>query len=219
MNKKCFAPSIMCVDLANLNIELAKLEEAGADLIHIDIMDGYFVPNISLSKNDINAIVKNTKVAYDFHLMVEKPLTYLKYLEDFKPEIIYFHIESSDDPLKVVEKIKSIGARVGVAINPETEFSQLEPINELVDDLLIMTVHPGFSGSTYLVEMDDKILQIKEAIKIQNLDIRMHIDGAISEQKIRQHAANGVEGFVLGTKTLFFKDETYSQILNRIKNY
>ncbi|GAA5112097.1 ribulose-phosphate 3-epimerase [Orbus sasakiae] len=211
-----FCPSLMCIDFARLPEELKTLEEAGADMFHIDVMDGNFVPNFALGTEDIKAVRKLSTIPYDVHLMVTNPTPYIEKFADLGCEIIYVHVETSAHIHRTLTQIKATGKKVGLAINPGTPLAMLEEVIDLVDVVLIMSVNPGFAGQPFIPQSIDKIQRLHQLIKEKGLATTIAIDGAISPEIVKKLAPY-VEYFVLGTAGLFRKDKTYRQAIDDLR--
>lgn len=216
MKNKFFCPSMMCADFLHLEDEIKQLNDANVDVFHMDIMDGNFVPNFALGTEDLKAVRASTDKTMDVHLMISNPGKYIDLFSDLGADIIYIHPEADLHPISTLNKIKANGKKVGLAIDPETSLESFKYLLDIVDYLLVMTVSPGFAGQSYLDFVTDKL---KEIIKIQkDYHFRVVVDGAISPERIAELGKIGVEGFVLGTSTLFNKDKTYSEIIEQVKN-
>ena len=206
--------SILSADSTQLGNEIKKVEQAGVDLIHIDVMDGHFVPNITMGPFIVEGIKKITKVPLDIHLMIENPN---KYVESFtqkteKNDILTFHIEATDDPLSVINLIKDRGIKAGVAINPDTHERTVEKLLESIDILLVMTVYPGFSGQAFKKYVCDKLKKLREMAP-ENLDIE--VDGGIKPETIPDAASAGANVFAAAT-AIFAKDD-YKEAIEELR--
>lgn len=216
MERVILCPSMMCADFDNLGDEVKKLNEAGADIFHIDVMDGNFVPNYGMGPQDIKAIRRNTESEIDVHLMTNKSSEYLELFKDLGVNIVYVHSENDPHISRTLNKIKTLGMKVGLAINPGTSVETIEPLFNLVDILLVMTVNPGFAGQDYLYFVDDKI---KKLSSLKNkYGYKIFVDGAISPERIKNLKNFGVEGFILGTSSLFGKEKTYKEIFEKLRS-
>jgi ribulose-phosphate 3-epimerase len=205
----------MCSDFDNLKREVKELDLAGADIFHIDIMDGNFVPNFGMGLQDIKTIRQNTEKLVDVHLMISNPVDYVEMFADLGADIIYIHPESDIQTTRTLEKIKNKGKKVGIAINPGTSISQVEELLTLTDYMMVMTVNPGFSGQKYLSFVDEKIEKLIHLKDKYNYKIL--IDGAVSEDVMKNLSTRGVDGFVLGTSSLFGKQKSYKELFNSFK--
>lgn len=216
MSNKFFCPSMMCADFTNLKSEMGRLNDADADVFHMDIMDGNFVPNFALGLEDLKAVRANTAKLMDVHLMISNPGNYIDLFADLGADIIYIHPEADPYPISTLNKIKAKGKKCGLALDPETSVESVKELFNVIDYLLVMTVSPGFAGQSYLDFVTDKI---KDIVKYsQDYSFKIVVDGAISPEKISELGKIGVEGFVLGTSALFNKDKPYKEIISSLKN-
>ncbi|MHC9532163.1 ribulose-phosphate 3-epimerase [Dellaglioa sp. L3N] len=216
MSKKILCPSMMCADFTKLTSEVNSLEDSGIDIFHMDIMDGSFVSNMALGIQDFKAIRSLTSKKIDAHLMVQNPKNFINLFADLGADIIYIHPEADQIPTATIKQITDLGVSPGIAINPGTSLSSIEPLLSMVDYVLIMTVNPGFAGQTYIDFVDDKL---RELIKSKNkYGYKLIVDGAISPIKVQNLSDLGVDGFVLGTSALFDKQDSYSAIVNQLQN-
>ena len=216
MGNKFFCPSMMCANILNLKGEIERLNNAGVDVFHLDIMDGNFVPNFALGAQDVKAVRASTDKLMDVHLMISDPCKYVDLFSDLGADIIYIHPEADLHPLSTLSRIKANKKKCGLAIDPETSISSVKNLLGMVDYLLVMTVSPGFAGQRYLNFVTEKI---KEIVRIQSdYSFKIVADGAISPEKISELGRIGVEGFVLGTATLFGKEQSYREIIEHVKN-
>ena len=171
------APSILSSDFANLETEIKRLEENGADWVHVDVMDGHFVPNLTIGAPVVKAIKPVTKLPMDVHLMIENPAKYVKDFALAGADIITFHYEATKETtFDVINIIKSYGAKVGISIKPKTPVSAIRPYLDMVDLVLIMTVEPGFGGQKFMEDCADKIIEVKA---YANKDIIVEVDGGV----------------------------------------
>lgn len=210
-------PSLMCANFGHLKKEVEELEKAGVDIFHVDIMDGKFVPNFGMGLQDLELIRRATTKKVDVHLMIDDPGNYVEMFADKGADIIYFHPEADSHPTRTIEKIRKKEKEVGIAINPGTSIETIRELLPLIDYLIIMSVNPGFAGQKYMEVVNDKISRLNTLKNQQNFTFTIMIDGAISEEKIQLLKPLGVEGFVLGTSTLFNKPESYTTIIKRLR--
>lgn len=213
--KHLICPSMMCADVNLLRDEVRRLDTAGADIFHVDIMDGSFVPNYAMGLEDFKCIRMNTEKPVDVHLMVDHPETAVDIFGHAGADIIYVHPEVDRHIAKTLGKIRSMGASAGIALNPGTSVETIRDILSLVDYVLVMTVNPGFAGQKYLDFVNDKIMRLKELQSQYSFTIVA--DGAISPEKIKELTNMGVEGVVLGTSALFGKEKDYETIMSELR--
>ncbi len=197
--KLLVSPSILAADFGNLNDEIKRIDNAGADLIHLDVMDGHFVPNISFGSPIIKVVRNASELVFDAHLMISNPLKYIKSFADAGCEHISFHVESDNDPKEVIDAIKKLGCSVGISLKPNTPVSAILEYIKDVDLVLVMTVEPGFGGQSFMADMCPKIVEIKEKIHQLNLPIHIEVDGGIDEKTVAQVAKAGANMMVAGT--------------------
>ena len=210
------APSILSADLSNLSQQIRLVELAGADWIHCDIMDGHFVPNLTFGPILVNAARKTTKLPLDVHLMIENPD---KYLEDFVnagANSITVHQEAVIHLDRTVNRIKELGVKVGVAINPSTPVDFLKDIVGELDLVLIMSVNPGFGGQKFILNSIKKIKEMVELRKKNNSDLLIEIDGGIDNNTIKDALDSGCDVFVAGSS--IFKSDNISAATVELKN-
>lgn len=206
--------SMMCADYACLRDEVKKLEAAGIDIFHIDIMDGSFVDNFGMGYQDMAYIKRNTKKLTEAHLMVRKPYNYLDILFNLGIDIIYIHPEVDPDPATTIEKIHQHGCIAGIAINPGTSVSVIEELLNTADRVLVLGVNPGHAGRKYQDYVDKKIEKLIKLKQENNFEIYM--DGAVTIERIKQWRSRGVKGFVLGSATLFKGNGNYKKTVETI---
>ncbi len=210
--KKYLSASIMCADLLNMESSIKELEKAGIDYLHIDIMDGVFVPNITLGFDLINAIKKVTDIPLDIHMMVNEPSKFISGLQLGADDIICVHYESDIHIHRTLEMIKNKGCKAGLAINPQTPVENVEDLMEYVDMLLVMTVSPGFAGQKLFKGAERKV---DKACALLNewgyTDTLLQVDGNISLENGAKLSKKGANVFVLGTSSLFLKDKSLIQ--------
>lgn len=213
---RLLCPSMMCADFANLEKEMHELEHAGVDIYHCDIMDGNFVPNITLGITDIKAIRKYTKKIIDCHLMIENPSEKVDWFIEAGVDLIYIHPESERYVVKTLAYIKEKGKLAGIAINPDTSIESIKEMLSLCDYIMVMTVNPGFAGQKFIDFTKEKIKNLLELKKVYGFKIM--IDGSCSPQVIDDLSKMGCDGFVLGTSALFGKEKSYTEIIKELRN-
>ena len=200
MRKGYVSPSLMCVDLMNVQSDIEKLEKVGVDYFHVDMMDNHFVPNITLSTDFIKALKKISKTPLDIHMMIEHPEQTIPELTCCdENDIICIHYESTLHPQKVLASIRAMGVKAGIAINPATPVCVLEDILPDVDMVLCMTVNPGFGGQKYIPYTTEKVKRLKEMLKDKNLDVDIEVDGGISKNTMDLALDAGANILVMGS--------------------
>ena len=210
--KKLLSASLMCADLTNLAESIRKLEDAGIDYLHIDIMDGSFVPNITLGFDLINAIKEITDIPLDIHMMVEKPSRFIGRMKLGENDIVCVHYESDIHIHRTLTEIRALGCKAGIAINPQTPPESLEFLADSIDMALVMTVNPGFAGQKIFEGADRKTAKMRRLLnEWGHADIPIEVDGNISPANGRMLCKNGADIFVLGTSSLFIKDKDMKQ--------
>ena len=196
------SPSILSADFSILGDEIKSLEQAGADLIHIDVMDGHFVPNITMGPPIIKMVRKCTKLPFDVHLMISPVEKYIKAFADAGSDIITIHPEATDNLKRAVSTIKSLGKKAGVSLNPKTPISALIDVISDIDLILIMSVNPGFAGQSFMGEVLPKVTELRKMINDKKLKIDIEIDGGINFETAPLAVKAGANILVSGT-TIF----------------
>ena len=196
------SPSILSADFSILGDEIKSLEQAGADLIHIDVMDGHFVPNITMGPPIIKMVRKCTKLPFDVHLMISPVEKYIKAFADAGSDIITIHPEATDNLKRAVGTIKSLGKKAGVSLNPKTPISALMDVINDIDLILIMSVNPGFAGQSFMSEVLPKVTELRKIINDKKLKIDIEIDGGINFETAPLAVKAGANILVSGT-TIF----------------
>ena len=193
------APSILSADFARLLEDVKKVEEAGCEYLHIDVMDGHFVPNITLGPNIVKSLRKDVNMVFDAHLMIENPDMYIKDFAEAGCDIIVVHQEACKHLHRTIQNIKSYGIKAGVSLNPATPIETIKHILKDVDMVLIMTVNPGFGGQSFIDSMIDKIRELKAILVEQNLNIDIQVDGGIKPSNVADVVKAGANVIVAGS--------------------
>ena len=202
MKKIKISPSILSADFSQLGNEIKRLEEGGADLIHVDVMDGHFVPNLTIGPPVIKALKKNCSIKFDVHLMISPVHKYIDAYSEAGADIITIHPEATDDLSASISKIKNLKKKVGVSLNPESKVSLIKDYLDQVDLVLIMSVNPGFGGQKFMPEVLDKIKELKIIQENQKIDFDIEIDGGINFENSKEAIEAGANILVSGT-TIF----------------
>lgn len=199
MDSRRIGPSVLSADYLNLGRQLGELETAGADYIHFDVMDGRFVPNISIGLPILEAVRRGTSLPIDTHLMIVEPERWVGSFIEAGSDSVTVHVEATDHLHRLIQTIRDAGANASVAINPATSLSAIEEVIPLVDQILVMTINPGFGGQLFLPEMVEKIRRLKSLVDRLNPACVIQVDGGIGEDTIAIAADAGATSFVAGT--------------------
>ena len=202
MKKIQISPSILSADFSQLGNEIKRLEEGGADMIHVDVMDGHFVPNLTIGPPVIQSLRSHTKLPFDVHLMISPVHKYIKNFSDAGADIITIHPEATDNLNDSINLIKNLKKKVGISLNPNTEISIVEKILDNIDLVLIMSVYPGFGGQKFIPDVVSKIKKLNEIKKNNNLKFDIEVDGGINFSNSKSVIQAGANILVSGT-TIF----------------
>jgi len=209
------APSILSADFARLGEEIRRVEEAGADLIHFDVMDGHFVPNISIGIPVLKALRKITHLPLDAHLMISEPERYVGEFVKAGADSISVHVEVCRDLRAIAEQIRAVGARASIAINPETAPDRVLHCADALDMILVMSVHPGFGGQEFIPDTLDKVRSIRRDLERRGIELDLEIDGGIKVDNVADAAEAGANVFVSGSG--IFGHDDYVEIVSAMR--
>ncbi|MDY6848786.1 MAG: ribulose-phosphate 3-epimerase [Thermodesulfobacteriota bacterium] len=209
------APSILSADFARLGEEIKAIEEAGADYVHVDVMDGHFVPNITLGAPVVKSLRTCTRLPFDVHLMIDNPDQYISDFAEAGADLITVHQESGAHLHRTIQLIRSLGCKAGVSINPATPVSTLDVILEDLDLVLVMSVNPGFGGQGFIPSSLAKIAALRHEIDRRGLQVELEVDGGVKPDNIAEIAAAGAEVFVAGSAV--FNSEDYHATVQALR--
>ncbi len=213
---KKIAPSILSANFSRLSEEVKAVEEAGADVIHVDVMDGHFVPNITIGPVVVEGLKRITPLPLDTHLMIEKPESYIEAFAQAGSSWVTVHAEVCSNLRRVIKRLKKLGVRPGVVLNPSTPLKTLYPVLEEIDLVLLMSVHPGFGGQSFITSTLKKVERLKNITDQNRYTLEIEVDGGIKLENIDTVARAGADIFVLGTG--IFKTDDYKETIQQLRN-
>jgi ribulose-phosphate 3-epimerase len=214
--RKKIAPSILSADFSKLGEEIFLVEKAGADWIHIDVMDGHFVPNITIGPGAVASLRKVTRLPFDVHLMIEEPERYIRAFAEAGSNVITVHVEAVNHLHRAIALIKELGVKAGVSINPSTSLVQIEPILPDIALLLIMTVNPGFGGQQFIANMLPKIKRAREMVNAAFPQVLIEVDGGVTLDNIKAIVSAGADIIVAGAS--IFGNGDYSKTIGAMRD-
>ena len=209
------APSILSADFGNLEQEIKAICEAGCDLVHVDVMDGHFVPNLTIGPVVVEPVSKVSSKPLDIHLMVENNNFFVDLFAPLKPKYLSFHIESEKHPHRLIQKIRSLGISPAITLNPHTKVEDIEYLIEDLDMVLLMSVNPGFGGQKFIPSVIEKVKKLKELIKKKNPNCLIEVDGGVSDKNIKELKDAGVDVVVAGS--FVFGSGDYKKAIDSLK--
>ena len=209
------APSILSADFGNLEQEIKAICEAGCDLVHVDVMDGHFVPNLTIGPVVVEPVSKVSSKPLDINLMVENNNFFVDLFAPLKPKYLSFHIESEKHPHRLIQKIRSVGISPAITLNPHTKVEDIEYLLEDLDMVLLMSVNPGFGGQKFIPSVIEKAKKLKELIKKRNPNCLIEVDGGVSDKNIKELKDAGVDVVVAGS--FVFGSGDYKKAIDSLK--
>ncbi|MEA3490374.1 MAG: ribulose-phosphate 3-epimerase [Campylobacterota bacterium] len=212
------APSILSADFGHLARDVQEICVGGCDLVHVDVMDGHFVPNLTIGPVVVDAVAKAATKPLDIHLMVENNSFFVDLFAPLKPEFISFHLEEEKHPHRLIQKIRSLGIRPAIALNPHTIPDDIEFLVEDLDMVLMMSVNPGFGGQTFIPSVLERTVLLKELIEKRNPECRIEVDGGVNDKNIHMLKEAGVDIVVAGSY-VYHHPEGVKEAISSLKNH
>jgi len=206
-------PSVLSADFARLGDEIASIAPAGVRMVHLDVMDGHFVPNITIGPPVIAKLRKASELVFDAHLMISEPARYIEPFAKAGADHITFHIEVADEPVEIIDRLHALGCSAGICLNPETPVEAIRAVAPLCDMVLVMTVHPGFGGQQFMPDAARKVVQVREIV---GPDIRIEVDGGIDPQTVAAVVSYGADTLVAGNA--IFGQSDHIAAINAIRD-